>query len=298
MFGYIRPYSDELKIKDFELFRSVYCTLCHTLKNEYGHASRFILNFDFTFLAMLLSPECFKPECTRKSCAVSPIKKRKVFCNAPQSFEVCAAYSIILSYWKLMDSVADDGFFDALKARGAALFLKRAYKKAVKSHSEFDTTVRENLRALSEMEHENTGSIDRVADKFALILSSAAEAAPEKNRRILSDMLYHTGRWIYLVDAYNDLADDLKTGSYNPIAAKYGISDYSEFGDGYREEIELTITNSLGRVNADYELMDDNIWSPIIRNIIYLGMPNVFENVKMGTFLNDKETIDKIGDNL
>jgi hypothetical protein len=33
MFGYVRPYRDELKVKDYELYRAVYCGLCHSLKS-------------------------------------------------------------------------------------------------------------------------------------------------------------------------------------------------------------------------------------------------------------------------
>ena len=296
MFGYIRPYSDELKIRDFELFRSVYCSLCHSMKREYGQASRMILNFDFTFLAMLLSPMDSVPVCVRKSCIVSPIKKRSIFASAPHPFDICAAYSVILTYWKLRDSIADEHFFASIKARFALIGLRRAYKKAARTFPDFDVEVKKNLSELSQMELERIASIDKPADKFALILAHAANHVEGQNRRVIYDLLYHTGRWIYIIDAYNDISDDLESGNYNPIAAKYSIKTISEFTDDCKNEIELTLTHSLARITSAYELMDDNVWSDIVRNIIYLGMPNVFLSVKHGSFTNEKVSIKSIGE--
>ncbi len=296
MFGYIRPYSDELKIREFELFKSVYCSLCHSMKREYGQASRMILNFDFTFLAMLLSPTETAPVCVRKSCIVSPIKKRNVFAFTPHPFDICAAYSVILTYWKIKDTIADESFFASLKARFALIGLHRAYKKAAGTFPDFDKEVKKNLSDLSQMERERIASIDKPADKFALILAHAANHVENQNRRVIYDLLYHTGRWIYIVDAYNDISDDLDSGNYNPIAAKYSIKTISEFTDDCKNEIELTLTHSLARITSAYELMDDNVWSGIVRNIIYLGMPNVFLSVKQGKFMNDKVSIKSIGE--
>lgn len=284
MFGYIKPKTSELKIWEFEQFRTAYCTLCHTLKEEYGANSRFILNYDFVFLTMLLWPEDVKLSCCQKSCIVSPVKKKNVFTERPEAIKIAAGFSIILAYWKLCDNIADEKFSEALKARAGKLFLKRSYKKAAARYPEFDSVVSELLCELSDLEKANSQSIDITADKFALILKNMAEYVPEKNKRIISEILYHTGRWIYIVDAYNDLRDDIENKKYNPISTKYSLNTYSDFSDQYRAEIECTLQNSIGRVAAAFELLDDNHWSPIIRNIIYLGMDNVFQLVKLGKY--------------
>ena len=62
MFGYIRPAKERLSAHDEALFQAIYCGLCHELGRKYGFAARFALNFDFTFLAILLS-ETQEPEC-------------------------------------------------------------------------------------------------------------------------------------------------------------------------------------------------------------------------------------------
>ena len=54
MFGYVRPSEARLSEADKERFAAAYCGLCRTLGERYGLASRFILNYDFAFLAILL----------------------------------------------------------------------------------------------------------------------------------------------------------------------------------------------------------------------------------------------------
>ena len=292
MFGYIRPFTPELKVREYEQFRAAYCTLCHTLKSSYGYASRFILNFDFTFLAMLLWPNEAGFACSGKRCPVSPIKKKNVISSPPDSFNACAGYSIILTYWKLKDSIADDAFIKSIKSRAASVCLHRSYKRASKEFPGFTGSVIENLKALSEIENSKQPSIDMAADKFALILAGIADDYDHREKRVVRDLLYHVGRWIYIVDAYNDLDEDITHGNYNPIALKYNLKSSADITDKQKAEVELTLKHSLGRISSAYELLDEcPTWSGIIRNIIYLGMPNVFESVKQGKFENKKEKI-------
>ena len=72
--------------------------------------------------------------------------------------------------------------------------------------------------ALAELEAERCPSLDRPADAFAVLLAGAAQGiADPVKRRVAEQLLYHLGRWVYLVDAADDLKEDLKTGSYNPL---------------------------------------------------------------------------------
>ena len=77
MFGYIRPSKPRLSEQDEARFQSVYCGLCHELGRKYGFSARFVLNFDFTFLAILLSgaqePEC--ESCLRFRAAALSLKR-------------------------------------------------------------------------------------------------------------------------------------------------------------------------------------------------------------------------------
>jgi hypothetical protein len=281
MFGFVRPYKDELKVKDYELFRSVYCGLCHSLKKRCGIAGRFIINYDFTFLALLLSHKDSECSSSRKACIASPCRGRKA-CESIKALDECADMSIILSYWKLRDGIKDEGFFKSLALRLAALALKRGYKRAVRSIPDFAHCCREKIGELSQLEKQGCADIDTAADKFAQILEKAAEACPEdgqSTRRILSQLLYQLGRLIYILDARCDLKEDRKRGRYNPLSLRYGA-------DLDSAALEMNIRHSLGFISSAYELLETGVFSPILENIIYLGLPSVAAMVLEDKFTN------------
>ena len=127
MFGYVRPSDGRLTEADRETFRGAYCGLCHTLGRRYGLAGRMILNYDLTFLAMVLSRGTGET-CDRR-CAVHPFRKRRCAAGDP-AFDTAADMSVILTWWQLRDGVADHGFFRGLKYRLAVWLLTPAYRKA------------------------------------------------------------------------------------------------------------------------------------------------------------------------
>ena len=125
MFGYIRPSQNRLSAHDQELFESAYCGLCHELGRKYGFSARFVLNFDFTFLAILLS-EAGEPACSSCRCIAHPCKARCVMQHAV-SLETAADHSIVLAWWQLRDHIADHGLFRSIPYRLSSLFLRRAF---------------------------------------------------------------------------------------------------------------------------------------------------------------------------
>ena len=118
--------------------------------------------------------------------------------------------------------MADHGFFRSLPYRAALLALGRAYRKARARRPGFDERTRTHLEELARLEGERCPSMDRAADAFAVLLAGAAEEEPDPvRRRVLEQLLYHLGRWIYLVDAADDLKKDVKSGSYNPLVYRF-----------------------------------------------------------------------------
>ena len=198
MFGYVRPFRPELKCKDFDLYRATYCGLCRCLRRRYGLIAPMLLNFDFTFLALLLwePEEGFTP--CRGRCHANPLRKLPMCPDSP-ALELAADESVILAWWKLRDGVQDEGPVKGLPARALSLLLRPAYRKAARRCSAFDGMVRDCLAELSALEREGCPSLDRTADTFARLLQSAAPREGERGR-VLAQLLYHLGRWIYLAD--------------------------------------------------------------------------------------------------
>lgn len=286
MFGYIRPLRGELKCKEFDLYKATYCGLCQTMRQRYGVIAPMFLNFDFTFLALLLWEAEEDPKLCHGRCHAKLFTKKEM-CVGSDALNYAADESVILAYWKLRDSIVDDGFWKGLISRSLALLLKRSYKKAALHCAEFDKTVQDCLAELSQLERENSPSIDRTADTFARILRAAApQKGDEVQDRALGQLLYHVGRWIYLVDARDDIAEDALSGSYNPIALRYG-----ETGDD--DALRLTLEHSLNLARSAYHIGEFGCRGAIIQNILYLGLPLVQRAVFEGVYKNIKKQ--KIG---
>ena len=275
MFGYVRPLQPELKCRDFDLYKATYCGLCRSLRRRYGLVAPMLLNFDFTFLALLLwEPEtCFTPCLGR--CHANPLLK-KAMCPDSPALEQAADESVVLAWWKLRDSARDDGLWGGLPARAVSWVLKPAYTKAARRRPGFDHTVRCCLEELTALEEERCSSLDRAADTFARLLQGAAPQEGERGR-VLGQLLYHLGRWIYLADARDDLEEDRLAGRYNPVAARYGP-------DGDDEGLRLTMDHSLELMGAALQLGEFGCRQPLLENIIYLGLPLVQKAVFDGSW--------------
>ena len=275
MFGYVRPFRPELKCKDFDLYKATYCGLCRCLRRRYGLIAPMFLNFDFTFLALLLwePEEAFIP--CRGRCHGNPLRKIPMCPDSP-ALELAADESVVLSWWKLRDSVRDDGFFGGLPARVLSAALGPAYRKAARRRPDFDRAARTCLEELAALERENCPSLDRTADAFARLLQGAAPREGERGR-VLSQLLYHLGRWIYLADARDDLEEDKLSGRYNPVAARFGQS-------GDDPVLRLTMDNSLELMGSALQLGEFGCRKPILENIVYLGLPAVEKAVFDGSW--------------
>ena len=126
MFGYVRPPLQDLPREETERFRRMYCGLCHTLGRRYGTAARFILNYDFTYLAILLS-EPREPETHEKRCLRHPVHAR-AYLEENDAMALAADESVILAYWQLRDGVEDHDWFHGLKYRGLSAVLEPSYR--------------------------------------------------------------------------------------------------------------------------------------------------------------------------
>ena len=282
MYGYVRPVKGELKISEFERFRAVYCGLCHELARRYGPACRFLVNYDFTFLAMLLADEAAASTC-KKRCIAHPVQRVECLSSC-QSLEMAADQTVILAYWKLRDGIEDKRFFGALGSRCACLAIQRAYKKAAARQPGFARAARENLEALRRLENERCRSIDEPADRFALILQAVADGVQDEARaRALGQLCYHLGRVIYILDAVDDLAEDEKTGNYNPLRYRFHLIE-GKLSTEDEQTLRLSMQMSHNAISAAYALLGESPYGGIIENTIYLGLPAATQAVFTGTW--------------
>lgn len=286
MFGYVRPARGELKVREWEEYNAAYCGLCHALGRRYGFFPRLFLNYDFTFLAMLLAQPAQRPKTEGRRCIACPHKKKCVLVSEP-GLDIAADESVILTYHQLRDKVDDSGFWKGLAARILAFLLRPAYRKAAAYRPDFDRVVVASLERLHTLEQAACPTLDEPADTFAVLLRAAAPDTGDPHRdRAMGQLLYHVGRWIYLLDAWDDWEEDRVKGSYNPLPLR--------FPDGvaaHRAEIRATLDRSVDMAISAYNLMDFGCWEPILGNILCIGLPAVEEAVFRGIWnKKNKET--------
>ena len=283
MFGYVRPRRDLLDQAAFETYHAAYCGLCRALGKQFGFRARFLVNYDMTFLYLLRSSVaepcgvrgCWCPArvCGRKSCILDD-----------DGFGPVAACTVILSYEKLRDNVRDERFLRRLPFRLLTLLFRRAYQRASRMLPEFAALCARQLAALQELEAASSPSIDATADCFARIVSGCANDLRDPNqRRPMEQILYHTGRFLYLADALDDLKEDCAKNAYNPLRYRFSVTD-GTLPQTELDYLSQLTDSSVNLAGAALELLPMHVHEDLLKNIIYLGFPAVFFAVKTGKF--------------
>lgn len=279
MYGYVRPDRGELRGREYELFRAQYCGLCQTLRERYGPAARFVVNYDLTFMAMVLSRTYPATESLR--CPIHPVKKRPVV-SANEAMDAAADYSVILTRWKLDDTRRDEALPKATAALLGETAFSRAYRKAASLRPAFDENAGKCLAELSALEREDSPSLDAAADCFARILSFAAEDAPdEEKKRIRRELFYHVGRSVYILDAVDDLAEDVRRDRYNPLRHRLSPGE-DRLDEEQKTALRGTLNLSQRAAAAALSLRKTDPYQPILENIITVGLPEITELVFAG----------------
>lgn len=280
MFGYVRPFKPELKVRDLELYRAAYCGLCHTLGHEYSQVMRFGLSYDATFLALLLSG--LRPgrcEFDRRRCPAHPLRRRMVW-RATEEFRMAADAGVILLYYKLRDSFRDRAPGDRARAAALMPIVASAHRRARKRRSRVEALAARFSRAQAEAELGRAG-IDAAAEPtaamLAALLSSAASDASQA--RVLERLGYFLGKWIYLADAADDLESDRAHGDFNPLLAVPG-DGAPPADDAVRQRAAGLMNYCNHEIAAAFELLRFYRCRPLIGNIIYLGLPDMTEKIR------------------
>ena len=275
MFGYVRIAKPELKVKEYETYKAVYCSLCRELGRTYGLWSRFTLSYDFTFLALInmsLSAGCDPIE--RKRCVFNPFKKCN-YCKSNEKLKMPAAAAMIMSYYKLADNIKDERGIKKLGFICLKPLFAHARKKAAKCYPVIEQIVHEYIEKQDILERESCSSLDMAADPTAYalgkILTECSDDAVQK--RILDRIGYCIGRYIYILDAACDLEDDIKSGSYNCLKSELS-GDRKEFMKKRILPQLYVCSNEAGKA---FELLDVKKYKSILGNIIYLGLEDTFK---------------------
>ncbi len=261
MFGYVLVNKPELKIKEFDAYRSWYCGLCRTLKKRHGLAGRLTLNYDMTFLIMILADLYDqKQETCCKRCIVHPLKKHCSVCTEVTDY--CADMCVLLAYYKCKDDWKDE---HKLRARLCMAALSRHAKKVAAAYPEKAEFIEKKMNMLDIVENAKNLPIDKVAKVFGEIMAEVFVYRDDFWKDDLYKLGFYLGKFIYLLDAYEDIEKDIKTGDYNPFRELYA-------SPGFDEQVLNLLLLMIGEATDAFERLPlvDNV--EILRNILYSGV--------------------------
>lgn len=276
MFGYIKPLAPELKVKEQEAYRAIYCGLCKQLGRVYGPMSRLTLSYDFAFLAMLaIGVRGELVEFSQERCMVHPLKKRNI-CQDCDSLDLSAAMATILLYHKLEDNLADGKAGEKALCMAALPFAKNAYDKAAEKLPQLAQLAREQMAEQAILEREHCPSVDRASEPTAKILEALLGGLSEDpgQQLVLRRIGYLLGRWVYLMDALDDLEEDIQNDNYNPFR-------YCDEGEENKEEQAVaSLYLTIAEIIKAYDLLEVTYFDGLLSNVFRLGLKHSVDQLQ------------------
>lgn len=282
MFGYIYPFKPDLKIKYYNTFKSYYCSLCHAIKHNYGNIPRASINFDITFMAILLdSFSSTKPIIQKKTCLIHPTEK-KLIIKDNSSINYTSHINIILAHNKIIDDINDE---NNLFSKIIFPISNRYIQKLPKNFENINIIISKYLKDLQILESsKEILSIDEYSHPFGSIVKNIFSFYGKLNNfkenylHYIENLGYNLGKWIYLIDAFNDIEKDFKRKSFNPILKIHNTNfkkdfDYIKFRKEIKDEFSSTLTFINLKCLEAFENLSLRKNYDLIENIIQLGMP-------------------------
>ena len=288
MLGYVQIYKPDLKVREYNLYCGYYCGICKYIGRHFGQIPRLTLSYDAAFLALLLASVSDAPdEPVEEHCIGHHIKKKTIVRNP--AVEYAGDVMLILAYHKLADDLADESSRkDRAQARAGLVAMKRHYRKLSKRYPELCKTIELHLSRLSWLEEDGCRKLDRVSDEFAKIMEAifagGADAlysnSTEKLHETFTRIGYHLGKWIYLIDAADDIESNLKDGAYNPLFAggAEGLTAEQVLHDQH-DKLEFNLYQYLAVLGEEISSLDIKKNKGIIDNIIYFGLNRKTEEI-------------------
>ena len=293
MLGYVKVFKPELKVREYEIYCGYYCGVCKSIGKRYGQLPRMTLSYDAAFLAILLesvSADLDAP--TQEHCIAHPLIKKKTIIRNP-AIDYAADVMLILAWYKLLDDANDEG---KLYAKGTMAAFRRLFKRLRKKHPALCEGIETHLTELSSLEKEKCAHLDMATEAFSKIMETifieGYKALYDKDNTFCNDIEdrcslfgtigYHMGKWIYLIDAVDDIEENLETGAYNPLIYrfKYDKSESAaEFRKRIEEDLKFNLYHYLAMIGNCLDTLEIKKNKGIIENVVYFGLNRKTEEI-------------------
>ena len=261
MFGYVSVNPQSLSEDERQRFRGFYCGLCHVLRDRYGDMGRLVLSHDMTFLSLLLAALYEPEEKTGEGrCALHPLKPHPIVMHA--GAEYAADMNILLAYYKCKDDAEDEG---SLRGKAGRSALQKAYDQAVERWPRQGAAVKESLEKLAALEKQESDDLDAMTRLAGDMLGACFPWKQDVFAPYLQAMGAALGRFVYLMDAYEDYEADEKKGRFNPLRALHGMEDYEA-------RMEDILTMEMAQCTQAFSLLPIEQDLTLINNVLYSGV--------------------------
>ncbi len=266
MLGYVTANREKLSPEDLETYRAYYCGLCRTLQTYYHQAGRLTLNYDMTFLYLLLTG-LYEPEeqIRMGRCMPHPMKPHREVYN--EAVRYCADMNILLAYYDMLDDWEDDR---KLSGRLGSGLLKKGCTEIRQRWPRQAKAVEDYLRELALCEQRDSLEIDEASGLSGRMLEEILVYRQDEWEPLLRGVGFYLGKFIYLCDAYEDLEKDLKAGRYNPWKSWRDRPDF-------HEEAGRILKLIMGECARNFEKLPIIEHGEILRNILYSGVWTRYE---------------------
>lgn len=278
MFGYVIPDKPNMFMKDYSLYRAHYCGLCKAIGERCGETMRFLTNYDVTFLSLLVrGVRGDKANIKSEGCILSPLKKKPVLKN-DALLERIVDVNTLLAHYKCVDDVNDDRSFSKKFIDGAVI--KRHYRRAEKRESELAALMARYFKEQSELEKANEPSVDKVAHPFGVILKETVKSlSGESYTDSLGELSYHLGRFVYILDAIDDVESDFKKKEYNPFLVGYHYESREKFDCDRGEEIKFILYSTYNAIKDSYSNVKMISNEGVVTNVLWYGLKSRIDEI-------------------
>ncbi len=273
MIGYVNIDRPELKIRDYYQYKGYYCGLCHQLKEQYGLWGQMTLTYDLTFVVILLTSLYEeRTEMERHRCGVHPIKKIPVLRNNMTVYG--ADMNILLTYYHFADDWKDEKSLMGLW--GTHLFHRTA-EKISKKYPRQSSVIRRQLKRLSRLEEQQCQDIDAAAGCFGRLMEELFVFRQDQWEENLRRLGFFLGKYIYILDAFEDFQEDRKKGRYNPLRKLWEES--KEDPDRFAGSCGQTLEMMISECSSAFEQLPCLWEADVLRNILYSGVWSAYRKI-------------------
>lgn len=261
MFGYVVINQPEIKFKDYDVYRSYYCGLCRRLKENYGRTGQATLSFDMTFVVILLTA-LYEADTKKQICRCITHPMHKHAETISKFSDYAADMNILLTYYKCQDDWLDEHKYTRF---AQAKMLGGKFKRISEKYPEKTEKILTSLDKIHECEKNDDQSIDTPANLWGEAMAEILSYQNDEWDELLRRMGFYLGKFIYIMDAYEDREDDLKKGRYNPLKKLGESADYEQ-------KCAEILTMMMSECSKAFEQLPILEHTDILRNILYSGV--------------------------